>query len=188
MMNDECRMNGGCGACADSPALIHHSARRRRCGFTLLELVMVMLVLTVVLAMVAPSLSGFGAGREAEYAGAQIVTLCQWAHEQAVTEGKAYRLNFDPARNAYQVTVQVGGVYQTINNGFGQLFTVPDGVTMQWDAPQESGLYVVDFQPSGRAQPVKIRITARTGQVTLIGNRTATELPHVMTAEEAAAA
>src|SRR3954468_13304020 len=187
MTNDECRKNGGGGASAASAPVIRHSTFSGRRAFTLLELVLVMLVMAVVLAMVAPSMSGFGAGREAEYAGAQIVTLCQWAHEQSVTEGKTYRLNFDRARNAYQVTVQVGGVYQKINNDFGQLFTVPDGVTMEWDAPQESGLYYVDFHPSGRAQPVKIRVTARTGQVTLIGNRTATELPHVMTQEEAAA-
>jgi prepilin-type N-terminal cleavage/methylation domain-containing protein len=187
MLSDERRMNGGCGGCAESPLVLRRSARCRR-AFTLLELVLVMLVLTVVLAMVAPSLSGFGAGREADYAGAQVVTLCQWAHEQSITEGKAYRLNFDPARGAYQVTVQVGGVYQQVAGDFGQVFTVPEGVTMQWDAPQESGLYYVDFHPSGRVQPVRIRVTARTGQETLIGSRTATELPHVMTPEEAAAA
>lgn len=146
-----------------------------------------MLVLSVVLAMVAPSLSGFGAGREAEFAGAQVMTLSRWAREQAISEGRVYRLNFDPTQNAYWVTAQVGGVFERVNDEFGQTFLLPDGVVMQWNAPQESGGYCIEFHPSGRAQPARIQVTARDGQVTFIGNRTATEILRVMSREEALA-
>jgi type II secretory pathway pseudopilin PulG len=163
------------------------SAIRNSPAFTLLELVLVMLVLSVVLAMVAPSLSGFGAGREAEFAGAQVMTLSRWAREQAITDGRVYRLNFNPSGNVYFVTAQVGGVFERVNSDWGQDFFLPDGVQMQWDAPQEAGAYCIDFHPSGRAQPVRIQLTSRDGQVTIIGNRTATEMLHVMTPQEAQA-
>src|SRR2546428_10956970 len=72
-----------------------------RRGFTLLELIVVMLVLSVLFAMVAPSLSGFGAGRAAEQTASQIVTLSRWAREQAITEGRSYRLHLGPPNRIY---------------------------------------------------------------------------------------
>ena len=189
MRNDECRMTNDRRARARRRFSFRNpqSPIRNSRGFTLLELVLVMLVLSVVLAMVAPSLSGFGAGREAEFAGAQVMTLSRWAREQAITDGRVYRLNFNPSTNTYWVTAQVGGVYERVNSDWGQDFPLPEGVTMQWDAPQENGAYCIDFHPSGRAQTARIQITSRNNEVTIIGNRTATEMLHVMTPQEAQA-
>jgi Tfp pilus assembly protein FimT len=149
-----------------------------------MELILVMVIMTIVLAMIAPSLSGFGAGREAEYAGAKLMAVAHWAREQAVSEGRVYRLNFNPSTRTYQVTAQVGGVFQQVGEEFGSEFELPDGVMMQWDAPQENGVYVVDFLPSGRTRPTRIQITARDGQITFIGNRTATEQLRALTEAE----
>jgi prepilin-type N-terminal cleavage/methylation domain-containing protein len=174
------------GARSRSPLCIRHSAFciRRRRGFTLLELILVMLVLTVVLAMVAPSLSGFGAGREAEFAGAQLITMGKWAREQAMSEGRRCRLEFNPQTQTYRVTEQVGGVFQPVAEAFGAEVAVPEGVVMQWDAPQENGVFVIDFLPSGRTQPARVQVTSRDGQVSFIGNRTATEPMRVLTDAE----
>ena len=193
MVSDECRITRAAATPqrdgAASPFRIHYSSFciPRRRAFTLLELILVMLVLSVVMAMVAPSLSGFGAGREAEYAGAQVMTLSRWAREQAVSEGRVYRLNFDPASQTYWVTAQVGGVFQPISHDFGQQFALPEFVVMAWDAPQVDGAHVIDCHPSGRIQPARIQITSRDGQVTFIGNRTATEPLRVLAPEEVAA-
>lgn len=191
MMKDECRIRNAGDApqsvCPRSPFCTHQSAFRFRRAFTLLELVLVMFVMSVVLAMVAPSLSGFGAGREAEYAGAQVMTLARWAREQAISEGRVYRLNFDPASQTYWVTAQIGGVFEPINHDFGQQFALPEFVVMAWDTPQVAGAHVIDCYPSGRIQPARIQVTSRDGQVTLIGNRTATESLRVLTPEEVAA-
>jgi len=166
------------------PSRQSNSPRRTRAGFTLIELILVMLIMTIVLAMVAPSLSGFGAGRQAEYAGAQLMSVAHWAREQAVSEGRVYRLNFNPSTRTYQVTAQVGGVFQQIPEEFGSEFELPDGVAMQWDAPQENGVYFIDFLPSGRTRPTRIQVTARDGQISFIGNRTATEQLRAMTDAE----
>ena len=190
MQNDECRLKtGGAAACRarrrrSAFCILHSSFCIRRAGFTLLELVLVMVVLTVALAMVAPSLSGFGAGREAEFAGAQLMTLSRWAREQAMSEGRVYRLHYDAANGSYWVTAQVGGVFENLTEEFGQVFALPEGVGMEWDAPQENGAHYIDFHPSGRAPPAQVRITSRHGRVTFIGSRSATELMRVLTPEE----
>jgi hypothetical protein len=95
-----------------------------------------------------------------------------------------YRLNFNPSRQTYQVTAQVGGVYQQVGEEFGSEFAVPEGVVMQWDAPQDNGVFVIDFLPSGRTQPARVQVTSRDGQVSFIGNRTATEPMRVLTDAE----
>src|SRR2546428_7569496 len=123
-----------------------------RRGFTLLELIVVMLVLSVLFAMVAPSLSGFGAGRAAEQTASQIVTLSRWAREQAITEGRSYRLDFDPSNPIYFVTAATGAGFQRVGVDFGRDFTIPDGVTLAFDAPQAGRLTDPQFLPPGRSQ------------------------------------
>src|SRR5687768_10165499 len=120
MMNAECRMKDEEARAAQpsravrrSPLSTQHSAlsTSARPAFTLLELIVVLLVLSVLFAMAAPSFSGFGAGRAAHQTASQIVTLARWAREQAVTEGRAYRLNFDPVNGVYFVTAAFGAVF-----------------------------------------------------------------------------
>ena len=156
-----------------------------RRGFTLLELVLVMVIIAVVLAMVAPSLSNFTAGRDADFAASQLVSVARWAREQAISEGRVYRLNFDEASQIYFVTAQVGGTFQRPPVEFGQAFDIPDGVVMKWAAPRDGALAVVDFFPSGRCQPARIDVLSRDGQVTTIASLSATEPPRVLAPGEA---
>ena len=62
----------------------HHGKVR---GFTLLELILVMVILSTVLAMAAPSLSGFFGSRQTHDTAAQILALTQLARSQAISEG-----------------------------------------------------------------------------------------------------
>jgi len=155
-----------------------------RRGFTLLELIVVMLVLSVLFAMVAPSLSGFGAGRAAEQTASQIVTLSRWARAQAITEGRAYRLDFDPANRVYFVTAATGAGFERVGVDFGRDFSIPDGVTLAFDALQAGGLTYLEFLPTGRSQPAAIRVVAKDGQVTELASLSATEPLKVLTPEE----
>ena len=56
-------------------------------GMTLLELILVMLILSTVLAMAAPSLRGFFTSRRIDDAAAQILALTQFARSQADQRG-----------------------------------------------------------------------------------------------------
>src|SRR5258708_16863770 len=91
----------------------------RWAGFTLVELILVLMVLTVMVSIVAPSLRGFGVGRQSSDAATQILSLAQWARAQAVTDGKVYRLNFDVTGRTFGVTVQEAGVFEAAPNEYG---------------------------------------------------------------------
>ena len=100
-------------------------------GFTLVELILVMTILVMVTAIVAPNLRGFGAGRRVADAARQIVGLTQYAQAMAANDGRVYRLNFDTSRGEYWLTFQADdGQYQSPTNDYGQHFTIPDGTRL----------------------------------------------------------
>ncbi len=192
MMNAECRMKDGgsgaglpCRARSRSSFCIHHSAFCISSpAFTLIELIVVMLILSVLFAMAAPSLSGFGAGRAAAQTASQVLTLSRWAREQAITEGRPYRLCFDSTNQLYWVMVSNGSTFQRIGTEFGRDFTVPDGVSLTLDAPQEGGLAYLEFLPSGRSQPARVRVVSKDGQSTYLASLSATEPLRALTPQE----
>jgi prepilin-type N-terminal cleavage/methylation domain-containing protein len=158
--------------------------QRRRRAFTLLELVLVMLVLAVLFGMAAPSMSGFGAGREAQQTASQIVTLARWAREQAISEGRPHRLNFNPTEQTYWVTASYGATFERLGVDFGRDFTVPLGVQLAFETPQDGGLPYLEFLPTGRCRPGHVRVVSRDDQVTELACLSATEPLRVVTPEE----
>jgi prepilin-type N-terminal cleavage/methylation domain-containing protein len=132
-----------------------------RRGFTLLELVMVMMVLCVVAAMAVPSLRGFGQGRVVGSCSVQLVSLGQYARSQAVTKGVAHRLNIDPVGGSFWLTREHNGVFERLHEEFGRTFNAPDGVTLTWygPAPLDSVTPYVEFLPTGRSTAaVSVRV------------------------------
>jgi prepilin-type N-terminal cleavage/methylation domain-containing protein len=153
----------------------------RRDGFTLLELVAVLVILCVVAAMAAVSLREFGRGRGGGDCAAQIIALTRWARTQAVTEGTLYRLNFDTSSRSYWVTVERYGNFEHPGQEFGRLFTAPDSVvSIECSAPPGPDGQYVQFWPTGRTDPASVRVTDMTGHVTEIVCPSPTELFHVV--------
>jgi type II secretion system protein H len=131
-----------------------------RQGFTLIELIMVMIIVAIMAAALVPNFRGFMIGREDNDAARQILSLTGYARTQAISEGRIYRLNLDPSVNAYWLTAQNGGQYQAPTNDYGQRFTLPSGVTLQTNvAQQQNGDQYVAFMPGGLIQPAPVTIT-----------------------------
>lgn len=137
-----------------------------RAGFTLLELVLVMVIICTVLAMAAPSLRGFFGSRQTADAASRIVALTQYARSQAAAEGRPYRLNLDAQEGRYWLTAQTAGAYVTLPSEFGRVFHLPDGATARWESPAETAERGwTAFFPDGRAQAAEIRLKGRRGEV-----------------------
>lgn len=67
-------------------------------GFTLLELVLVMLLVAVALAISAPTLRGFRQAHDLDGHARSVVALTTWARTQAVSEGRTYVLSATPVQ------------------------------------------------------------------------------------------
>src|SRR5271170_8007727 len=121
-------------------------------AFTLIELLMVMLIITIMVALVAPKLSGFAMGRKASDEARTLVSLARYARSQAISEGRVYRLNVDPSGRQFWLTAEQDGQFQPPQNEYGEKYDLPDGVSMDTDiASKQDGQYV-QFQPTGRSE------------------------------------
>lgn len=126
---------------------------RTTSGYTLLELVLVLAILAIALAAVAPTLSGFASGRQAENTARQFVGLTRFARSQAVSDGIAYQILLQPDNGSWQLQMQEmeGQPFAEMPGPFGRVFTVPEGVTMTTDVPAVDGVQAINFDASGRS-------------------------------------
>src|SRR5687767_14222712 len=82
--------------------------RSHRSGFTLIELIFVMVLLIIVASMVAPRMSSFFRGRALSAEAQRLLSLTHYAQSRAVTEGVPVLLWIDVAKSTYGLEVQTG--------------------------------------------------------------------------------
>ena len=145
-------------------------------GVTLLELILVMLILSTVLAMAAPSLRGFFASRRIYDSAAHILALTQWARSQAISEGIVYRLNFDTRDCTYWLTAQKAGAFEPLETELGQVYTLPKDLELELeDIEQKDQDVFLAFTPHGTMTAGTVRLTDRSGRVLEVTCPTVTE-------------
>ena len=83
----------------------HHYHRNKRRlstrGFTLVELILVMVLMVVVASLVAPSMSSFFRGRSLDSEARRFISLTRFAQNRAVSEGGPMVLWVDAEQRAY---------------------------------------------------------------------------------------
>ena len=160
----------------------------RHTGFTLLELILVMVILCTVLGLAGPSLKGFFAMHQIEDAAARLVALAKYAGDQAVCEGRVYRLNLSPREKTYWLTVQDQGAFREVPTEWGRMFVLPDDVSMELLDFKTDGVMndYTEFGPTGRTTPGTIRLNGvNKGDRVIIMCRSATEPFRVVDEKEA---
>lgn len=152
----------------------NHCGPRR--GFTLFELILVMLILCTVLGLSGPSLKGFFAMRQLEDTGARIVSLMEYARTQATCEGRVYRFNVDVTDRTYWLSVLDEDDFEDPGSAWGREFQIPDDYAIRVrDFLMDGMTYYVEFVGTGRMQPGSIEVTGPKGDRLNIVCRSATE-------------
>jgi prepilin-type N-terminal cleavage/methylation domain-containing protein len=142
-----------------------NTSRTQRRGMTLLELILVMLILSTVLAMAAPSLRGFFASRRIDDTAAHILALTQYARSQAISEGIVYRLNFDTRDCTYWLTAQKAGAFESLNTEVGQVYTLPKDIKLELENIEQKDRDVfIAFTPHGTMTDGTIRLIDQGGR------------------------
>ena len=146
--------------------------KRRRvhpAGFTLLELILVMVIICTALALAAPSLNGWARGSKMRDAVDQFVAMTQYARTQAISTATVHRLQIDGASRTYSVVIQdVDGQFVQLNTEMGQAFQLPEEFSLKMTDDSGQNRDFVDFYPTGRTDPTTVVITAPNGDVKTI--------------------
>ncbi len=73
-------------------------------GFSLLEIVVVLVLLSLCIALIAPSLSRFSTSIELKAAAKKVAAILRYSRSEAINKGKVYQVIFDA--NLMEVKVQ----------------------------------------------------------------------------------
>ncbi len=142
---------------------LRRSPQSMRSGFTLLELVAVLVVIAIALAAVAPSLRHFGRGRQANDTATQIMILLRHGRAAAINEARPHRFNIDPETRRYFLTVQQDGGWVPLETSWGRSFELPAQVRIDWAGDEVSETRHVHLSPTGAIDEARIAVHTPNG-------------------------
>lgn len=157
---------------------------RRRKGFTLIELMVVMIVIGIATAVILPEMRGTFEESLLRSTARQLISVLDLASSQAVTANQKHRVRFDLAEGRY--AIERRAAKQEKSSGFIPVRDVPQGegeldkrirIELQRpDVPPESATPVapeedrtgmapeiVNFYPDGTADPIDLLLQDREG-------------------------
>lgn len=141
--------------------IINSSQQRssRRPAFSLIELILVLLLLSLTASMVSPMLSGFTRGRNNTDAAAHMLAIMQYAQEQAAITTTVYRLNFDLDNATYWLSSAPKGIDGRIKSEIGRTFTLPVNTTLDIQGNEELSINrYIQFEADASHDMAVIRI------------------------------
>ncbi len=136
--------------------------QRRKCAFTLLELVLVMGIVCTVLALAAPSLRGWSRGAVMNAVTAEFLAATRWARTQSVSECRVYRLQ--ATEEGYLLAAQEGQEWVEPDSSLGRPRALPAGWRIQLTRLSDGSGAMIDFYPTGRCDPARVLFIADDGR------------------------
>jgi len=136
--------------------------RTRRGGFTLLELVLVMIVLFIMAGVVVPRLSDFFPAFQVRKTADRILAWARKARSEAALTGARHRLVFDTEGRRYWIEYEARPlkepfVFQPLGGSWGGE-TYPEDVVLESleGLEEDQGYRVLMFRPDGTSEDVTI--------------------------------
>lgn len=166
------------------------SGRYGRSGFTLMELIVVVLIIGVIMSAVVPMFRGSLIALKQDSAVDEFLALMKYAHERAVMQGVEYRLYIDDRDHAFwieaveipepeeraeegdgegesappKLAVVDPSVFVRIDGPFGRTNSLPEPLQfadLRTRTDGERDLHYVAFHPSGACDDAKVAIEDR---------------------------
>ena len=126
-------------------------------------MILVLVIIAIMLAVAAPTLSGWGQGRKLDNAVDQFLAATRWAQSQAIADAQLYAISIDPTTNSYVVQVVNGDQKSAAKGEFGQTTPLPTGFTIAVTSGGGSADNLILFQPDARCTPATLRIASNLG-------------------------
>ncbi len=135
-------------------------------GFTLLELILVLIIISTVLGLAAPNLRGFFSSQQLTDLGEQIVVLTRYARMKAVQDSTYYRINFNLSERRYWLEMLEDSQYRPIERDFTTDYILGSDVTVEFENIEMDGsIYYIEFAPEGYSKQCRIRLEDTKGNI-----------------------
>jgi type II secretion system protein H len=153
-----------------SPTGADNSRRSVRSGFSLIELILVLLLLGLGASMIFPMMGRFSRGRTSTDTAAHMLAIIQHAQDQAAITGAPYRLHWNEEAGSYWLEASVNGRFSRISSEIGRTFDLPDQMTLsvRGTAEQLANGYI-QFDADGGHDVLVIHLTDGNGKEVVLG-------------------
>lgn len=128
-------------------------------GFTLIELVLVILIIGLLLAVVAPSLGGLLRSQKLDSAARTVAGMLKQARVHAATEAKPYRLVIDTEDNTCWLEVLTVTGFERPESSLGQIVELGDELIIELEGgTTEDNLLTVRVEPDGMGELAQVTL------------------------------
>jgi general secretion pathway protein H len=123
-------------------------------GFSLLEVIVVLILISLSIALVTPSLSRFSKTAELKGAAKKISAILRYCRSEAINRGKVYQVFFDSEMREVRVeSIEEKGDEETKDRATPQIYSLPEGIRIkgvEGGSPQNpSEIPTIEFYPNG---------------------------------------
>ncbi|MCB1194590.1 GspH/FimT family pseudopilin [bacterium] len=134
-------------------------ANKRGFGFTLIELTMVVLVLSIIVSIAVPRFRKTYETIKFRNTAYNIVKLMSYARDRAIIERRPFRVEFSDEEDAFWLAEYIvpeegnkeDGEFEMVAGSVGRRQMIPLGITIDIDEPSRQNY--VTFYPDGQADP-----------------------------------
>lgn len=146
-------------------------------GFTLIELVLVMLIIGLLLAIVAPALGGLLRSQRMDQSARTIIALLQEARARSAADAKPYRLAIDTEDNTCWLEALTPEGFERPRATAGKVVELESKLLIELQGGTEEGeLLYVRVDPDGTGELAQITMTREDdGKQVAVYCRTPTE-------------
>ena len=127
--------------------------KRNRRGYTLIELILSALIITILIGISAPLFRRHFSDLELRNASYNLAKLIIFAREKAVGESRYYKINFDFEKARFWLTSGDNpGNFKKMKSGYGRVYSLPEGFKIS----AAKTAYI--FYPDGSSEKIDIII------------------------------
>ena len=163
--------------------------RRRHPGFTLIELILVLVIIGLLLGIVAPSLGRLRASTRVDDTARQLRSLIELARSRAAEDGRPTRIVIDTQQHECWIEHLEGGGFIRPLESYGKKIALDTQVKIESQDAQgdADALLVIRAEPDGRAQIAQLTLLGRHAKHNrIVFTRSATEPYRIGDADDAA--